>query len=183
MTTDDEYREGYQKIKGRWWRSSDPLIPAPLRQELVNELMAARRAVASAKKTNCAEAMAAARFRVNNAKFALGERGHKWWLAADENAIRLRILMTLCAMLQHRPSGSVCPSEVARIATGSNWRGYMSTVRETAQQLTYPDFAEITQKGKSVQPPFTGPVRVRRGAKFQDLTGESLQTMVAEWKR
>ena len=35
-------------IDGRRWRTSDPRIPANLRQELVNELMAARRAVRDA---------------------------------------------------------------------------------------------------------------------------------------
>lgn len=30
-------------VDGRRWRATDPSIPEPLRQELVNELMAARR--------------------------------------------------------------------------------------------------------------------------------------------
>ena len=176
MATDNEYREGYQKIKGRWWRSSDPRIPAPLRQELVNELMSARRAVASARKDGCDNAITAARFRVHNAKCALGERGHKWWLDTDVNELRMRISMTFCALLHHRIEGSVCPSEVARIATGENWREHMSTVRELAQYLSIRGIADITQKGQSVHPPFSGPIRVRRGPQFDSLTREMLNT-------
>ena len=180
MATNDESRQGYQKIKGRWWRSSDPRIPATLRQELVNELMSARRAVASGKKDGCTSAVAAARFRVNNAKYALGERGHKWWLADDADGLRVRIVMTLCALLSHRPEGSVCPSEVARVATGEQWRSYMATVRELAQRLSEQGIADITQKGNSVQPPFTGPIRIRRGPRFSSLTREVLEAIMGD---
>ena len=180
MAIDNEIREGYQKIKGRWWRSSDPRIPAPLRQELVNELMSARRAVASARKVGCDDAITAARFRVNNAKCALGERGHKWWLDTDTNELQMRILMTLCTLLHHRINGSVCPSEVARIATGDEWRDHMDTVRHLARQLAIQDIADITQKGLIVHPPLRGPIRIRRGPKFDSLTRELLRTTLAE---
>jgi hypothetical protein len=43
---------------------------------LVNELMAARRAVRDAKNL---PAIRSSRRRVNDAKIALGERGHRWW--------------------------------------------------------------------------------------------------------
>ncbi|MDB3935826.1 DUF3253 domain-containing protein [Granulosicoccus sp.] len=180
LAAENEYREGYQKIKGRWWRSSDPRIPASLRQELVNELMSARRAVASGKKAGCDDAITAARFRVNNAKCALGERGHKWWLKTNTNELKMRIIMTLCVLLHHRTQGSVCPSEVARIAAGDEWRDYMSTVRELAQYLVIQGIADITQKGKSVKPPFSGPIRIRRGARFGSTTQELLRSTLAE---
>ena len=203
MTTEDESREGYQKIKGRWWRTTDPFIPERLRQELVNELMSARRAVANAKKVDGDDEMTAARFRVHNAKCALGERGYKWWLTqnteaaidattdtgkgiceeADDNALQMRILTTICALLHYRDTGSICPSEVARIATGSQWRGYMRAVRESAQQLAHHGIADITQKGISVQPPFKGPVRVRRGPRFLFLSREQLQKIQKEINR
>ena len=69
----------YVIIDGRRWRASDPSLPEERRQELVNELMAARRDVGAAKRAEDAEAEAAARARVHAAKVALGERGPKWW--------------------------------------------------------------------------------------------------------
>jgi hypothetical protein len=56
-----------------------PSIPEERRQELVNELMDARRAVGEAKRKSDSEAERAARARVHAAKVALGERGEPWW--------------------------------------------------------------------------------------------------------
>ncbi|MCT1604003.1 DUF3253 domain-containing protein [Dermacoccus nishinomiyaensis] len=58
----------YIVVNGRRWRASDPGIPPKLRQELVDELMAARRLV----RTDAEHA----RPRVQAAKIALGERGY-----------------------------------------------------------------------------------------------------------
>lgn len=69
----------YVIIDGRRWRATDPSIPEERRQELVHELMSARRAVGAAKRKDDAEAERAARARVHAAKVALGERGPKWW--------------------------------------------------------------------------------------------------------
>lgn len=69
----------YMIIDGRRWRATDPSIPEERRQELVNELMSARRAVGAAKRAGDAEAERAARDRVHAAKVALGERGSTWW--------------------------------------------------------------------------------------------------------
>lgn len=66
-------------VDGRRWRASDPGVPEPLRQELVDELMDARRAVGAARRLADAEAEAQARARIQHAKVALGERGHPWW--------------------------------------------------------------------------------------------------------
>ncbi len=66
----------HRVIRGRRWRVSDPRIPERLRQTLVDELMAARRAV---KVATDAAAERAARRRVHQAKVALGERGLAWW--------------------------------------------------------------------------------------------------------
>ncbi|MCW3010332.1 MAG: hypothetical protein JWO90_736 [Solirubrobacterales bacterium] len=66
-------------IDGRRWRATDPGLPEERRQELVNELMAARRAVGAAKRAEDLEAEKAARARVHAAKVGLGERGPKWW--------------------------------------------------------------------------------------------------------
>ena len=69
----------YVIVDGRRWRASDPSLPEERRQELVNELMSARRAVGAAKRAGDADAERAARDRVHAAKVALGERGPKWW--------------------------------------------------------------------------------------------------------
>ena len=77
----------YFVVRGRLWRCTDPAIPEDRRAELVRELMAARRAVAAAKKSGDPEEMTAARAAVDRAKVALGERGPVWWDdgAADLN--------------------------------------------------------------------------------------------------
>nr|WP_246315048.1 hypothetical protein [Kineococcus aurantiacus] len=58
------------------WRRSDPALPEDRRQELVHELMAARRAKRDAADDDAREL---ARQRVDAAKHALGERGPVWW--------------------------------------------------------------------------------------------------------
>ncbi|WP_241527416.1 hypothetical protein [Sphingomonas turrisvirgatae] len=58
-------------VRGRLWRTSNPALPETTREQLVRELMAARRAV-RAKEPD-------ARARVDAAKRALGERGPVWW--------------------------------------------------------------------------------------------------------
>ncbi len=69
----------YIVVNGRKWRASDPGLPVGRRQELVNELMDARRAIGAAKRADDHEAERAARDRVHAAKVALGERGTPWW--------------------------------------------------------------------------------------------------------
>lgn len=69
----------YVVIAGRRWRASDPALDGERRQELVDELMSARRAVGTAKRASDDEAERDARARVHAAKVGLGERGPKWW--------------------------------------------------------------------------------------------------------
>jgi hypothetical protein len=69
----------YVVVEGRLWRSSDPRLPADRRQALVDELMAARRAVRTALQAEDPQALKTARSRVQSAKEALGERGQPWW--------------------------------------------------------------------------------------------------------
>jgi hypothetical protein len=84
-----EHLETHRVIEGRRWRVSDPRIPEDARQALVNELMAARRAVRAA---DDATAERAARDRVHDAKVALGERGVEWWVdEPDPQGLRDRI--------------------------------------------------------------------------------------------
>lgn len=67
----------YFVVRGRLWRTSDPSLDPARRQELVDELMAARRAVRDANED--AARKTAARARVDAAKRLLGERGPVWW--------------------------------------------------------------------------------------------------------
>jgi hypothetical protein len=58
---------------------SNPALAAAERQELVEQLMNARRQVGAAVKARDAEAERSARTAVDAAKRALGERGPVWW--------------------------------------------------------------------------------------------------------
>ncbi|WP_326522952.1 hypothetical protein [Sphingomonas sp.] len=69
----------YFVVRGRLWRMSDPSIAPEHRERLVQELMAARRAVASARRTTDAAGENEAHAAVDAAKHALGERGPVWW--------------------------------------------------------------------------------------------------------
>ena len=69
----------YFVVRGRLWRCTDPSLSRADRERLVAELMAARRAVAAAKRASDATALVAARAAVDAAKRALGERGPVWW--------------------------------------------------------------------------------------------------------
>ena len=69
----------YFVVRGRLWRRSNPSLPEPQRAALVNELMAARRAVGVALRAGDQARLAAARAQVDHAKVALGERGPVWW--------------------------------------------------------------------------------------------------------
>ncbi len=74
VTPDDRYIV----VRGRLWRRSDPRLPEPQRQALVDALMDARRAVGRALRSDPA-CLPTARAAVDRAKMALGERGPVWW--------------------------------------------------------------------------------------------------------
>lgn len=69
----------YFVVRGRLWRATNPALEKNDREPLVRELMAARRAVATARAKADAQAEAAAHAAVDHAKVALGERGPVWW--------------------------------------------------------------------------------------------------------
>ena len=69
----------YIVVRGRLWRRSDPALPEAERSRHVADLMAARRAVAAARRLGDAAGEAAAHAAVDGAKHALGERGPVWW--------------------------------------------------------------------------------------------------------
>ncbi|PWH06057.1 DUF3253 domain-containing protein [Brachybacterium endophyticum] len=145
----------YVVVDGRRWRASDPSIPESLRQELVDELMAARRAVRG-KETD-------ARARVQDAKVALGERGAPWWETPEPEELRERIRASLRSLLRKRAGSTICPSDVARIVggPGETWRGAMDEVREVAAQMADAGDVVVTQKGRAVDARTArGPVRI-----------------------
>lgn len=74
----------YFVAKGRLWRCTDPALPEDERARLVEQLMAARRAV---KQAQTKAQKRRARSGVDDAKIALGERGPVWWAdgAPDES--------------------------------------------------------------------------------------------------
>ena len=69
----------YFVVRGRLWRCSNPSLSAEARDELVHDLMSARRAVRTALAAEDTDALAAARRNVDKAKVGLGERGPVWW--------------------------------------------------------------------------------------------------------
>jgi hypothetical protein len=69
----------YFVIRGRLWRCSNPNLDPAEREQLVHDLMQARRAKGAAMRSNNASAREQARAAVDAAKQALGERGPVWW--------------------------------------------------------------------------------------------------------
>jgi hypothetical protein len=78
----------YFVVKGRLWRLADPRLSAGAKAELVSELMHARRAVKTAKRSNDTAAESAAHHDVDVVKRALGERGPVWWTDGDPDLNR-----------------------------------------------------------------------------------------------
>ena len=69
----------YFVVRGRLWRRANPALEPAERERLVHALMAARRAVGTAKRAADAPGVYRARRAVDAAKVALGERGPVWW--------------------------------------------------------------------------------------------------------
>lgn len=146
-------------IDGRRWRATDPSIPDGFRQELVDELMAARRAVKASESE--------ARRRVQDAKTALGERGAPWWEDRTGETFDERIAATIRTLLRHRGQSSICPSDVARTVGGASWRPVMPDVRRVAADLADRDEIIVTQKQQPVSiREARGPVRIIRGPRI-----------------
>lgn len=152
------------EIDGRRWRTTDPAIPEPLRKELVDELMRARRAVGVLIKAGDDDLLADARGQVHAAKVALGERGEPWWDAPSDDGRRDRIEAAILALAGHRsPDGTICPSDAARAIGGSGWRAVVPEVRDVARSLARAGRVEVTQHGAALDPDadWKGPVRIR----------------------
>jgi hypothetical protein len=69
----------YLVVRGRLWRTTDPSLNPIRRQQLVDNLMHARRAVRQALRADDPLALHEARAQVQAAKEGLGERGSVWW--------------------------------------------------------------------------------------------------------
>jgi hypothetical protein len=69
----------YFVVRGRLWRMSNPDLTPARREELVGELMNARRAMGLARRSNERGSGASAKGIVQATKEALGERGPVWW--------------------------------------------------------------------------------------------------------
>lgn len=152
----------YLVVAGRRWRRTDPGIPAVLERQLVAELMAARRAVKDATDD---EDVRRARRRVQDAKVALGERGEPWWEEPIEQGRAARIEAVARALLRQRQEGAtICPSEVARVIGGDDWRSHNAEVRAHLLAAASAEGAEVEvrQKGESVDPTseLRGPIRI-----------------------
>lgn len=143
-------------VDGRRWRATDPTLTPERRQELVDELMAARRAVATARRESDEVAEDEARSRVHAAKVGLGERGPKWWE---------RIEQAILDAVEHRgPGKTICPSEVARdLVDRADISEVMPHVREAAAVLADRGAIATTQRGEPVDArSVKGPIRLGR---------------------
>jgi hypothetical protein len=69
----------YFVVRGRLWRCSNPKLLADQREQLVHDLMQARRAKGVAMRSGNERAREQARAAVDAAKHDLGERGPIWW--------------------------------------------------------------------------------------------------------
>lgn len=69
----------YFVVRGRLWRCTNPSLDEAKRERLTQELMTARRDVATQKKRNDERAEKWAHAQVNRLKIELGERGPVWW--------------------------------------------------------------------------------------------------------
>lgn len=145
-------------VDGRRWRATDPSIPEPFRKELVAELLSARRAVGAG------HDVPAARARVHDAKVALGERGHPWWLDPTPAQLDERLTAATLALARHRgPDKTICPSDAARAVGGPKWRSQLDAARDAARTLARAGEVVILQRGEPVDldADWHGPVRIR----------------------
>lgn len=73
-------------------------------------------------------------------------------------------LQAAIRQLLNRRTGSICPSEAARLVGGQQWRDLMEPAREAARVLARAGEVEITQRGAVVDPDgqWRGPIRIRR---------------------
>ena len=54
-------------------------------------------------------------------------------------------------LLRHRPEGTTCPSEAARVVGGEAWHGLSAEVRDLAWDLADQGVVRVLQKGEEVE--------------------------------
>lgn len=124
----------YIVVGGRRWRATDPSIPEPLRQALVDELMSARRAVR--RHRDDATAVRTARDRVHRAKIALGERGTPWWDTPTPDDLAARARATALALTETATGvPTVGADEIAQVIASPAWQAALPTVTVTVDRL------------------------------------------------
>lgn len=84
----------YFVVKGPLWRCSNPALDESERQRLVNDLMAARRAVKAAKISGEPGELKNARAAVDAAKVGFGELGPAWWNDGEPDLNRHKAVNT-----------------------------------------------------------------------------------------
>lgn len=84
----------YFVVKGQLWRCSNPALESEVREQLVKQLMGARRAVRAAKVADDSAALKQARADVDAAKVRLGERGAVWWADGAPDFNRYKVCNT-----------------------------------------------------------------------------------------
>ena len=172
-TPDDRYLI----VRERLWRAGNPHLATEEHKQWTANLMAARRAVKTARSHKDDQATRRARAEVDRAKRALGERGPVWWSdgAPDYNRRLVhhtpygewferaqRFADAILRLLDARsPGASICPSEVARHVTTRNWRPHLEEVREAGRHLARQGAIVIRQRGRALDPdaPAKGPIR------------------------
>lgn len=80
-----------------------------------------------------------------------------------QDAAKDPLQQAMVALLRERAQGAtLCPSEVARLVAGEEWRSRMEDARAAARLLEAQGLVEITQAGRVVDPSTArGPIRVR----------------------
>ncbi|MEU6840512.1 DUF3253 domain-containing protein [Streptomyces sp. NPDC046716] len=77
-----------------------------------------------------------------------------------------RLEQAILGLLDERPGRSICPSAAARAVYDGDdegWRDLMEPARRAAAGLVAAGEAEITQRGRAVDPSEArGPIRIRR---------------------
>ena len=80
-----------------------------------------------------------------------------------QDTTRDPLQQAMIELLRQRAAGAtICPSEVARLVAGEEWRARMEDVRAAARLLEAQGLVDITQAGRVVDPSTArGPIRVR----------------------
>jgi hypothetical protein len=151
LSSDDER---YLVINGRRWRRSNPNIPENLRQELVHELMRARRQLV-APISKAAEKRA--RAAVHDAKVALGERGHPWWIDPTEEGDNQRIAAALRALLRSRTNGPAYSTEIAQIVRSTSPHAISEAVHRVALGMQNEGLLKIRTQKRTPNDVFPSP--------------------------